>query len=73
MATCPLPMRRRLAPGSGRQLWLPDPGLDWSTPRYGIATTTLLPAMQTTYRSGRRYDFGILLHFRLSLYTPYHW
>lgn len=61
-------------PGTGGQLWLIDPGLDWSTPRYGIAMTALLPMTQTSYYgAGRRYDFGILLHFRLSLSTPYHW
>ena len=63
----------QFVPGTGGQLWLVDPGLDWSTPRYGIAVTGLLPVTQTTYHSGRHYDYGILLHFRLSLYTPYHW
>ena len=60
-------------PGTGGQLWLIDPGLDWSTPGYGIAVTTLLPAWQSRYGSGRRYAYGVLLHFRLSLYTPHHW
>lgn len=64
----------QFVPGTGGQLWLVDPGLDWSTPRYGIAVTGLLPVTQTTYLSGRHnYDYGIMLHFRLSLYTPYHW
>ncbi|MDA8252711.1 MAG: transporter [Rhodospirillales bacterium] len=60
-------------PGTGGQLWLVDPGLDWSTPGYGLAITALLPVLQTRYGSGRRYDYGVLLHFRLSLYTPHHW
>jgi hypothetical protein len=60
-------------PGTGGQLWLIDPGLDWSTPRYGMALTTLLPVAQTSYGVSRRYDFGLLLHLRLSLYTLYHW
>ena len=63
----------QFVPGTGGQLWLVDPGLDWSTPRYGVALTTLLPVMQTNYGNGHRYDFGIELHFRLSLYTPWHW
>ena len=60
-------------PGTGGQLWLIDPGLDWSTPRYGVALTALLPVAQTSYGNGRRYAFCLLLHLRLSLYTPYHW
>ncbi len=61
------------APGTGGQLWLVDPGLDWSTSGYGVAFTALLPVLQQVYGQGRRYDWGFLFHIRISLYTPHHW
>ena len=62
------------SPGTGGQLWLLDPGLDYSTPHYGVALTALLPIQQQTMNGiGNRYDFGIELHFRWSFYTSYHW
>lgn len=66
-------------PATGGQLWLVDPGLDYSTPHYGFALTALLPVQQTDNGVGSRnglgsrYDFGVELHFRWSFYTSHHW
>lgn len=63
----------QFSPGTGGQLWLLDPGLDYSAPHYGFALTALLPVRQSINGVGSRYDFGVELHFRWSFYTSHHW
>lgn len=63
----------QFVPGTGGQLWLIDPNLDYSTRNYGFAITALLPVLQTVNGAASRYDFGIELHFRWSLFTDHHW
>ncbi len=60
-------------PGSGGQLWTADPGIIYTTPRYSVDATALLPVYQHISAGGRRYAWGVLGLFRYAFFTEHHW
>jgi hypothetical protein len=65
--------QEQVVPGSGRTLWLIDPGIMYLTPRYSIALNALLPIDQQEPPGASRFLYGALLAFRWSFFTPHHW
>ncbi len=60
--------------GTGGQLLTVDPGIIYSTPKYAIDLTALLPVLQQTRGiGGARYDYGIEAMFRWTFFTYHHW
>jgi hypothetical protein len=60
-------------PGSGGQVWLIDPGLNYGTARWSFSVVGLFPLLQQ-YRSpgASTYDYGILAALRVNFYTSVH-
>lgn len=60
--------------GTGGQLWTVDPGIIYSTPKFAVDFTALLPILQQYRGPGAtRYDYGLQLMFRYSFFTYHHW
>ena len=60
--------------GTGGQLWTVDPGIIYSTPKFAIDFTALLPILQQYRTPGAsRYDYGLQMMFRWSFFTYHHW
>jgi len=60
--------------GTGGQLWTVDPGIIYSTPKYAVDFTALLPVLQQYRGPGAsRYDYGFEMMFRYSFFTYHHW
>ena len=59
--------------GTGGQLLLLDPGLIYTRRKYSLSFTALLPAYEHVRDNGTRYNFGGILFFRYSMFTPMHW
>ncbi len=60
-------------PGTGGQLLTIDPGLIYTRRLYSLSFTALLPALEHVRDNGARLNYGGILFFRYSLFTPYHW
>ena len=65
--------QEQVVPGTGRNLWLIDPGIMYLTPRYSIALNALLPIDQQVNDGASRFRYGALLAFRWSFFTTRHW
>lgn len=59
--------------GTASDLLLVDPGLIYTTPRYSVSITGLLPAYEHISTAASRYQYGVVLFLRLSLFTEHHW
>lgn len=62
----------RTVPGTGRTLWLIDPGVMFMTPRWAIAALALLPIDEQVPHGGARFRYGAEMAFRFNFYTPHH-
>lgn len=60
-------------PGTGGQLWLIDPGLNYGTARWSLSLVGLFPLLQQ-YRSpgSSTYGYGVLTALRWNFYTSLH-
>lgn len=61
------------APATGGDLLLIDPGLIYTTPKYSLSFTGLLPAYQRVKDNSSRLLYGGIFFFRYSLFTSHHW
>lgn len=59
--------------GTAADLWLVDPGLIYTTPRYSMSLNAFLPVYERVSASASRFQYGLELLFRLSLFTEHHW